>query len=146
MLKKLVKKLGKKKSGFTLIELIVVIAILGILAAILVPTVGNYIGKAKSSAATADAHSVFTAAGAAIVNNPDIKFTTYISTNPGTRAAGTMYSDDLQSYLGSGTWNFSIANGDIKFDASGNVTSVKIKEGTLFYTSTGSGAVTSSTT
>ena len=43
------------KKGFTLIELIVVIAILGILAAILVPTITGFIQQAKDNTDIANA-------------------------------------------------------------------------------------------
>ncbi len=36
---------GKNRKGFTLVELIVVLAIMGIVAAILVPTMFNYIKR-----------------------------------------------------------------------------------------------------
>jgi len=42
-------RLMKNKKGFTLIELIVVIAILGILAAVLVPSIGNYVTRANQA-------------------------------------------------------------------------------------------------
>lgn len=62
MVKKLSERLKKKKRGFTLIELIVVIAILGILAAVLVPTVSNQVSKAKTAAGKSDAQAAFMAA------------------------------------------------------------------------------------
>ena len=43
-------KQNKKKKGFTLIELMAVIAIIAILAAVLVPTVNGYINRSKKTA------------------------------------------------------------------------------------------------
>ncbi|NLV51504.1 MAG: type II secretion system protein [Clostridiales bacterium] len=61
------KKLMKNRKGFTLIELIVVIAILGILAAILIPQFSGFQKKAKSSQVMVDARQIATAADALLI-------------------------------------------------------------------------------
>lgn len=54
---KFVQKL-KNKKGFTLVELIVVIAIIAILTAVLIPVIGNYTAQAAQTAADQGAAEV----------------------------------------------------------------------------------------
>ena len=51
------KKIQKSKKGFTLVEMVLVIAIIVILAAVLVLGIGAYLNKAKAAASSVAKHN-----------------------------------------------------------------------------------------
>ena len=81
----LTKLTNKKESGFTLIELMIVIAIIGILAAIAIPQFSAYRTRSYNSAAQADLRNAATAQEAYYVDEQKYR------ADPQTNLIGSTY-------------------------------------------------------
>jgi type IV pilus assembly protein PilA len=75
----------KKNEGFTLIELMIVVAIIGILAAIAIPQFSAYRARSYDASSEADLRNAATAQEAYFVDNQ-----TYVN-NPETNLIGSTY-------------------------------------------------------
>ncbi|MFN0149511.1 MAG: type IV pilin protein [bacterium] len=64
-------KVMRSKAGFTMIEMMIVVIIVGVLAAIAIPIYSGYVKKARVSEATARIGDLFTAAKAFAIENED---------------------------------------------------------------------------
>jgi type IV pilus assembly protein PilA len=62
-------KSGQKETGFTLVELLIVIAIIGVLAAVIVPNVTSLSGSGKEEASRAELVTLQTAMDAMMAKN-----------------------------------------------------------------------------
>ena len=77
------KKLNNKK-GFTIVELVIVIAVIGILAAVLIPTFSGVVESANNAAAASDARNALEqaviAAGGEVPQNDSLTYGDYTFT------------------------------------------------------------------
>ncbi|MBN1655001.1 MAG: type II secretion system protein [Deltaproteobacteria bacterium] len=90
-------KLLQKKSGFTLIELMIVVAIIGILAALAVPAFISYVRRSKTGEATQNLNSMFKAASSYYSKERTPQGLTGASVNYCVVASGAMSPADPSS-------------------------------------------------
>jgi len=96
------KKQGQK--GFTLIELMIVIAIIGILAAIAIPNFISYRKRSYDAAAQSDLKNLMTAQEAYYVDNSTYKDITLTGSGTESTTITLSSSPELKAYLSKGVY------------------------------------------
>ncbi|MCG7311701.1 prepilin-type N-terminal cleavage/methylation domain-containing protein [Priestia flexa] len=117
----MMKKFLKNEKGLTLIELLAVIVILGIIAAIAIPSIGGIIQKSREDAVKADALQA--------INSAKV----YMSSNTTSTGGSTttITSTQLEPYLDVENEDFTVTNviydgSDYKFNGTGKAGSVTL--------------------
>lgn len=120
---KFIQKQLKNKKGFTLVELVVVIAILGILAAIAIPKLGSSRDSALKATHNANVRILKSAAAMYLADNPTAKNVVLLGTGAEKDGDGEGAKDILLKYLDSEEAPKAYDNSDftVKITESGDI-------------------------
>ena len=110
-----------KQQGFTLVELLIVIVVLGVLAGIVVFALGGFTAQAAVAACNSDASTVETAVTAYNTENPPGTATAALLTNTPPVAGAVTY---LHSWPSSPDYSITLVNGVVMIAAPASATPV----------------------
>lgn len=98
-----------KKRGFTIVELVIVIAVIAILASVLIPTFTNVVTAAKESKELQEARNAYTMALAEALKGGEV------STSPITKTQVPELGDWTVTFNGTGT-NATVTKGAVTYE------------------------------